>query len=443
MTNRRVLIVDDDASLRTSLAEALARDGFEVATADDGARALGMFDAARPDVVLSDVRMADVDGFMLLRTLRERASGVDIVLMTAFDDMETIVSAMRDGAVEFLTKPLDLHEVRAVLSRVFEDRRSRARATHDGESATPFGSDGLVGRTPAMIALFKRIGQAAPARATVLIRGESGTGKELVARAIHSHSPTADEAFVAVNCAALPSALLESELFGHVRGAFTGAATARQGRFALAGRGTIFLDEIGDTSPEFQSKLLRVLQEHEYQPVGADRTEHTDARVLAATHQDLESLVASRRFREDLYYRLRVVELVIPPLRERRADIPLIARALVRRAGVALGIPEPVLADSTLTSLVEYDWPGNVRELENCLMRAVVLASGGVVRHEHLNLSARREPQAMRVSSLDEMERAHVTRAMAATEGHKTRAANLLGVSRTRLNRLLEKYGLA
>jgi DNA-binding NtrC family response regulator len=402
-----------------------------------------MMERAAPDVVLSDVRMDDVDGLTLLRTLRERMPSVDIVLMTAYDDMPTVVAAMRDGAAEFLTKPLDLHDVRAVLRRVFEDRRSRRHAKAAASAEPGVLLEGLVGRTPQMIAIYKLIGHAASTRATVLIRGESGTGKELVARAIHANAADADEPFVAVNCAALPTTLLESELFGHVRGAFTGAIATQRGRFAQAGRGTIFLDEIGDTSLEFQSKLLRVLQDREFQPVGAERAEKTEARVVAATHQDLEQLATERRFREDLYYRLRVVEIVIPPLRERPGDVPLLADQMIRRASSAIGAAIPVLSAEALEKLTQHTWPGNVRELENCLMRAVVLAGGNVVRPEHLSIASARPDAGARVVPLDDMEREHVARALAETGGHKTRAAELLGVSRPRLNRLIEKYGLS
>jgi transcriptional regulator with GAF, ATPase, and Fis domain len=326
---------------------------------------------------------------------------------------------------------------------VFEDRRSRARVAPaiDDRSLTV---DGLIGRTPEMIAIYKLIGQAAGTRATVLIRGESGTGKELVARAIHTNSPNADQPFVPVNCAALPTTLLESELFGHVRGAFTGAVSARRGRFSVAARGTIFLDEMGDTSLEFQSKLLRVLQDREFQPVGSEGTERTEARVVAATHRDLETMIADRSFREDLYYRLRVVEIVIPPLRERTSDLGLLASHMIQKAAAGLGTPAPVLSDDALQRLMEHTWPGNVRELENCVMRAVVLAAGSVVRPEHLSIaSPSRSPGSTRtVRPLDEVEREQVTHALAVTGGHKTRAAELLGVSRPRLNRLIEKYGL-
>jgi transcriptional regulator with PAS, ATPase and Fis domain len=276
----------------------------------------------------------------------------------------------------------------------------------------------------------------------VFIRGESGTGKELVAHAIHAHSAAAAEPFVPVNCAALPSTLLESELFGHVRGSFTGAVGNRRGRFALAGGGTIFLDEIGDTALEFQTKLLRVLQNGEFQPVGSESTEQTSARVIAATHQPLETLIVERRFREDLYYRLRVIEIVIPPLRERVSDIPPLADHMLQRAAAALSTPVAVLAPDALAKLMAHLWPGNVRELENCLMRAVVVATGGVIRAEHLSMSSPASAQASHVPSLEDLEREHVARVLELAQGHKGHAADLLGVSRPRLNRLIEKYRL-
>ena len=437
---RRVLIVDDDPVVRASLAEALADDGIGAEVAETASHALASFERVAPDVVLSDIRMPDMDGLALLQLLRERAPSVDVVLMTAFDDMPTVVSAMRGGAVEFLVKPINLGRLRQVMARVFEDRRLRQRAGTPDESGTPLGE--LIGRDERMIEVYKLVGQAAGTQATVLVRGESGTGKELIARAIHANADAAREPFVPVNCAAVPNTLLESELFGHVRGAFTGAHEARRGRFALAGRGTIFLDEIGDTTLEFQSKLLRVVQDREYQPVGAERSEHTDARVIAATHQDLEQMIADRRFREDLYYRLRVVEIVIPPLRERRNDIPLIARHMVKRAGAALGAAEPILSDDALSRLLEHSWPGNVRELENCVMRAVVVASGNVIRAEHISVASPRRTTSAPLWSLEQIEREHLTRVLAATEGHKGRAAEILGVSRPRLSRMLRKHEL-
>lgn len=437
--SKQVLVVDDDATVRLALRDALSSAGFHVDLAEGASQALALIARSHPDVVVSDVRMPDVSGLDLLKLVRERAPGIPIILMTAFDDMPTVVEAMKHGAVEFLVKPLDLDDLQRTLDRVLEDRESRRRSPaardYTAESA-------IVGRDPRMIDIYKLVGQAASTNATVLIRGESGTGKELVAHAIHSHSASVDEPFVPVNCAALPSTLLESELFGHVRGAFTGAIGNRRGRFALAGKGTIFLDEIGDTSLEFQTKLLRVLQDRTFQPVGSEETERTDARVIAATHQDLEAMVAERRFREDLYYRLRVVEITIPPLRDRPADLPLLAEHMLMRASAALERPPMVLSPEALARICAHRWPGNVRELENCLMRAVVVASGGVVRPEHLSMSSPGHAAEAPVLSLVELEKMHIVRVIEIAGGHKGRAADMLGVTRPRLNRLIEKYGL-
>lgn len=440
MAKQRVLIVDDDEAIRTSTAESLTRHDREVRTAESASAALAGFDRWHPDVVLADVRMPGMDGLELLQLLSDRVPDADVIMMTAFDDMPTIVSAMRAGAVEFLVKPLDLSELRQTVDRLFADRAER---TNGDEVRPPPSLDVLVGHDPRMIGTFKLIGQAAAVRSTVLIRGESGTGKELVARAIHANSPQSAAPFVPVNCAALPATLLESELFGHVRGSFTGATNDRRGRFAIAGKGTIFLDEIGDTSLEFQTKLLRVLQDREYQPVGSEKTERTEARVIAATHRGLEAMIAEGKFREDLYYRLRVVEIELPPLRERASDIPLLAQQLVARACRAMDCDVVALSEPALRTLSAHTWPGNVRELENCLVRAIVLARGGVIRPEHLILSATTTGNDGPLSSLDEAERDHIARVFAATGRQKTRTADILGISRPRLDRLLQKHGLA
>jgi len=437
----RILIVDDDANVRASLSEALVEHGAVVEVADDGLTALALLERFDPEFALCDVRMSDIDGLSFLEMVRQRRPDVDVVLMTAFDDMETVASAMRGGAVDFLVKPIGLKQLLAVTDRVFEDRQMRRRAARQSPAPVRPGNP-LVGRDPRMIEIYKLVGQAAATTANVLIRGESGTGKELVARAIHAHSSAAAEPFLAVNCAALPSTLLESELFGHVRGAFTGAHETRRGRFALAGHGTIFLDEIGDTTLDFQTKLLRVVQDREFQSVGSERLERTEARVIAATHQNLESMIGERRFREDLYYRLRVVEIVIPPLRDRLSDLPLLTEHLVARAAESLGMAAPVLSPAALDRLLEHTWPGNVRELENCIKRAVVVASGSVIRPEHLSFTVPRGDDRTKLSSLDEVEREQVVRVLAAMDNHKGRAAEILGVSRPRLRRLIEKYGL-
>jgi transcriptional regulator with PAS, ATPase and Fis domain len=293
-----------------------------------------------------------------------------------------------------------------------------------------------------MIEVFKRVGQAAGNRATVLIRGESGTGKELVARSIHENSADSAEPFVAVNCAALPEGLLESELFGHVKGSFTGASSDRAGRFVSAGRGTIFLDEIGDTTEQFQSSLLRVLQEQEIYAVGSDQPRQVEARVIVATHRDLEALLESGAFRTDLYYRIRVIEIDIPPLRERSDDIRELAEHLVHRVSHSLRRAPPTLADDALAALASHAWPGNVRELENCLARAVVAATGASIGAEHLSLGRDRPTESTKLGSLEEAEKEHLKRVLKVVGGRKKRASDILGVSRTRLDRLIKKHGL-
>jgi len=441
-SRQRVLIVDDDEAIRTSTADALARHDREVRTAESAAAALNGMESWRPDVVLCDVRMPGLDGLELLDVLHERIPSADVIMMTAYDDMSTVVTAMRAGAVEFLVKPLDLHDLRRTVDRLFADRAERRRGDATDPSA-PSDLHMLVGRDPRMIRTFKMIGQAAAVRSTVLIRGESGTGKELVAQAIHASSAQASQPFVPVNCAALPTELLESELFGHVRGSFTGAVNDRRGRFAVAGTGTIFLDEIGDTSLDFQTKLLRVLQDRTYQAVGSEKTEHAEARVIAATHRALEVLVGEGKFREDLYYRLRVVEIELPPLRERPADIPLLARHLVERACRTMKSEPVVISDDAARVLSAHSWPGNVRELENALVRAVVLARAGVIRPEHLILSPGANGADVAFVSLEEAEGDHIARVYAATGRQKSRTAEILGVSRPRLDRLLNKHGIA
>jgi len=440
---RRILIVDDDSVLRESLSEALANTNTDVRVAEHAEAAIALIDERAPDVVISDVRMPGLDGLALLKLLRERAPSVDVILMTAFDDMPTVVTAMREGARDFLVKPLDLHDLRGVLNRTFADRRTRERAARAAEEeASGYRLDELVGHDPRMIQIYKLVGQLAANRANVLIRGETGTGKEVVARAIHFNSSDAAEPFIPVNCTAFAPTLLESELFGHVKGAFTGAVSDHRGRFALAGCGTIFLDEVGDTTPEFQSKLLRVLEDHEYYPVGGEHPERTEARVIAATHRDLEDRIGNGEFREDLYYRLRVVEITVPPLRERMEDLPVLAEHLVRKTSEELHRDPPVLSDEVLAAMERHPWPGNVRELENCLTRAVVLATGNVIRREHLGLAPVPAESPARLVSLEESEKEHLARVLAATGGHKTRTAEILEISRPRLNRLMEKYGL-
>jgi DNA-binding NtrC family response regulator len=457
----RILIVEDDPSHLEILQRHLERCGYRVEAAESAEQALSRFSRFAPHLVLSDLRMPGMSGFELLRKLKSDAPDVAVVLMTAFDDMQTAIDAMKDGAYDYLVKPLDLERLEAIIHGALEQRRRngdvRAAAKSAEPKPPPLASNNLIGRHPTMVDVFKVIGRVSASAAPVLIRGETGTGKELIARTIHENSSRAKLPFISVNCASLPETLLESELFGHVRGAFTGAQADRKGRFEMAGGGTIFLDEIGDTTLAFQAKLLRVLQEREYYPVGGEEPRRSEARVLAATHQPVERLVQAGTFRDDLYFRLRVVEIVVPPLRERREDIPVLAHHLVAKAARLAERPTPRLPDDVIRRLVIHDWPGNVRELENTLMRAVVLAGGDSLTPDHLDFGpgsalvggGSASPGSSAGTGATELdavlelaERDHVQRVLATTGGHKSRSAELLQISRGRLDRLIEKHGL-
>lgn len=435
----RILLVEDDDSVRHSLAEALSAEGLEVSAVESAETALSGFAEFRPEVVLSDVRMPGMSGLELLRLIRERSPGVDVVLMTAFDEMSIIATAMRDGAFDFLIKPLDLVDLREVLVRLGKDRAERGRGlSHPQASAGDF-----IGRDPAMINVFKRIGQVARGKINVLITGETGTGKELVAKAIHQQSEWSAEPFMAVNCAAFPDSLLEAELFGHVRGAFTGAVADRAGRFALAGEGTLFLDEIGETSPRFQAILLRVLEDGSYSKVGSDEVETAATRIIAATNRDLAEASDSGTFRADLYYRLRVAEITLPPLRDRTGDIPELARLFLQQTAEELALPIANVTHAAIRRLTGHDWPGNIRELKHCLKRAVVFGSGVTVGAEDIDLTtANASVQETGFPTLADVQRVHVERALEATRGNRTEAARLMGVSKPTLYRMLDRFGL-
>ncbi|MFH1766289.1 MAG: sigma-54 dependent transcriptional regulator [Gemmatimonadota bacterium] len=443
--SRRILVVDDDASIRETFEIHLRRKGYEVRTAEDGERALNLLDSFEPALVITDVRMAGMDGLELLRRVR-RGSDADVIVITAHEGMESAVSAMKAGAYDYLVKPLDLRSLDHLLNRCFHDRDRREKS--DPLPRRISGDDDphrLVGRHPSMIEIYKLIGVLAGNRATVLVTGETGTGKERIARAIHHSSTQANEPFIGVNCAAIPETLLESELFGHTRGAFTGAVGPRRGYFELAGDGTIFLDEIGDTTPEFQSKLLRVVEEGEFFPVGGEMTRRTTARVMAATQTPLEERIREGRFRADLFFRLQVVEIRVPPLRERREDIPLLVDHFLGKIARDLGKEVKGVSDSALRVLKTYDWPGNVRELEHALTRALVLARGPYLGEEHFNLGAARlgrEGEGPQDDSLEAVEARHVQRVLKEAGGVKRRAAEVLKISRTRLDRIIEKHGL-
>jgi two-component system NtrC family response regulator len=442
----RVLVVDDEPAQRELVAGFLRRQGFEVAVAADGAAALERFRLEPVDVILTDQRMPGLSGQALLEAARALDPEVAVVVMTAYGTVEHAVSAMKSGATDYLAKPLNLEELLQRLARVREHRALRTENRELREALRErHRVDGVVGESAAMQDVLSLVRRVAASDATVLIRGESGTGKELVAKAIHYASGRAAGPLVRVSCAALPETLLEAELFGHEKGAFTGAHAARQGRFEAAQGGSLFLDEIGDLPLHLQVKLLRVLQEREVERLGSSRPIATDVRLLAATHRDLEAAIRAGTFRDDLYYRINVVTVVVPPLRERRADIPLLLDHFLARFARDNHKLIRGLTREARETLLRYDYPGNVRELENLVERAVVLTRDDVIGLGDLPSTAG-GPEAAREQTLtaatEGLERRLIQEALAAAGGVQTRAAKALGISERMLRYKLGKYGL-
>lgn len=457
----KILIVEDYAPQRIVLQKLLRQAGMEVVAAEDLREARGRIESETPDVVLLDLQLPDGSGIDLLAELKASLPDGDVIVMTGMDDLSVAVEAMQSGAYDFLAKPFDRETILDVLHRCLQDQSARSELGRGPDAPDERSRRNLVGSDPKMLEVFKLMGMAATSRSPVLIRGASGTGKELVARSIHQHQMP-DRPFLAVNCAALPDGLLESELFGYERGAFTGASTSRKGSLELAGDGTLLLDEIGDTSPSFQTKLLRVLQEREFTPLGAERTRPLRARVMAATHRPLEEMIGSEEFRSDLYFRLRVIEIAVPTLTERRQDIPRIALHLLGVAASRLDKPVHHIPGDVMGALVDHPWKGNVRELENALTRAVAVAKGPAITLEGLGLGDRAFPaspaEARRgshggvearpadaseepavVENLDAVVRMHVVTVLERSEGNKREAARRLGISPARLYRILSE----
>ncbi len=388
-----ILIADDEQFICELLRDLLEPEGAQVRMVGSGTEALAAIDAEEPDLAILDVRMGPPDGLAILRTLRDRGSDLPVLIITAQDSSTVTIEAMQHGAYDYIAKPFDLDTVLMVVRRAVEYRRLTQRVRSlEQQVGGKDPRDILIGRSPAMQQVYKLIGRVANSTATVLITGDSGTGKELVAQVIHRSSPRREGPFVVVNCAALPETLLESELFGHEKGAFTGAMAQRKGRFEQATKGTIFLDEIGEMSLTTQKKLLRVLQERSFERVGGNVTVKVDVRVITATNRDLEYEVAQGNFREDLYYRLNVINIHMPPLCERSDDIPLLVQHFLSRKARAANIPLPRITEEAQEQLLNYSWPGNVRQLENTIERAVVLSQGRLIEPAHLILPDNERP---------------------------------------------------
>jgi DNA-binding NtrC family response regulator len=443
-----ILVVDDEPAQLELLSGFLTKQGFETVLAESAEKALAIFRRAAVDLVVTDQKMPDMSGLDLVKAMRAINPEASVIVITAYGTVDTAVAAIKSGAADYLTKPVNLDEL---LYRVEQVRERHRLLTENRELREALQThrriDGVIGEGGRMLEVFSLVRRVASSEATVLIRGESGTGKELIAKAIHYGSPRASGPMIRVNCAALPETLLESELFGHEKGAFTGAFAARKGRFELADGGTLFLDEIGDLPLPLQAKLLRVLQEKEFERLGSSKPVRVNVRILAATHRDLEALLKAGQFREDLYYRLNVVTITLPALRERREDLPLLMDHFLRRFAEKNKKIIRGFTQEAREMLLRYDYPGNVRELENIIERAVVLTRDDVIGRADLpltthNVEGEENEQASLPAVVEGVERRMIREALARSGGIQTRAAELLGISERALRYKLNKYGL-
>jgi two-component system response regulator HydG len=447
----KILVVDDEPSHRKMLEAVLSSEGYGIVQAADGSEAVAAVEKEYFDLILMDIRMQKTGGIEALKSIREISPGIPVIMMTAYASVDTAVAALKSGAFDYLTKPLDIDELKIMLAKALRHHRLEEENLQLREQLDDrFDFSSIIGRSPAMAKMFETMSLVAPSEVTVLICGASGTGKELVANAIHHNSPRGKQPLITVNCAALPETLLESELFGHEKGAFTGAVSRRKGRFQLAHGSSIFLDEIAEMAPVTQAKILRVLQEREFEPLGGSETVQVDTRVIAATNRNLEEEIHAGRFREDLYYRLNVVKIEVPSLQERREDIPLLADFFLKHYAQKNRRHIKGLAPRALDLLMRYDWPGNVRELENVVERAVILVRGETIMPDALPEALQTQgeapgPAAIELRpgrSLKEVEREMILRTLEDMDGNRTRAAIVLGISRRTLQLKLKEYGV-
>ncbi|HEX4166082.1 MAG TPA: sigma-54 dependent transcriptional regulator [Bryobacteraceae bacterium] len=451
MSSKRILIVEDEDKLRRVVQLELESQGYEVDGAATAEQGLGLATVA--NLIVTDLRLPGMDGLQFMAELHGRGVGAPVVVITAHGSVETAVEAMKKGASDFLQKPFSLDHLTAVVERVlaFQSLRSEnQRLREQLDQRYQYGN--IIGRSPGMREIFNTVERVAPTRATVLLAGESGVGKDMIARAIHQHSPRKNHPFVKINCTALPENLMESELFGYEKGAFTGANTTKPGRFEQADKGTAFLDEIGDVPANIQVKLLRILQERQFERLGSNVTRNVDVRIVAATNVDLRGALEQGRFREDLYYRLNVVPINVPPLRERKEDIPFLAMHFVRKLAADLGSPIKEVSPAAMDRLVAHPWPGNVRELENTIERSLVLASGEALEAADVRLEAPRglpnagvtqqAPLLPEGETLEHWEQMMIREALRRANGNKSQAARLLGLTRNALRYRLSQMGM-
>lgn len=442
----KILIIDDDQSIRDTLTNYLKKKNFEIFSAKDGIEGFDKIKKYRPDLVISDIRMPGINGLELLKMIKEFDNRINVIIMTAFDDMQSTIKAMQDGAYDFIEKPLELERLKTSIKRALENKLlSDQLASFTSEYSDGYDvKNTLIGRTKEMKDVYKKIGQVSSSNVTVLIQGESGTGKELVAKAIHYSGATKNKPFIAVNCTALSETLLESELFGHVKGAFTGSIRNKKGKFELAGEGTIFLDEVSEISPNIQVKLLRVLQEREFERVGGETLINMKARVIAATNRDILQLVKDGKFREDLFYRLNVVSIELPTLRKRVGDIPILVKYFLTQINMKLHKNINKVPEDVMEMLKSYHWVGNVRELENTLMQAVVLSTGDVLEKENILLSKNDDKTTSETDlanlSLAEIEKIHIQRVLEANNWDKQKSSGILRISLPTLYSKIASY---
>jgi DNA-binding NtrC family response regulator len=455
MQAAKILVVDDDAVARELLAEALKKEGYDVEAFGSGEAAIARGREGRVDLVLTDIRMGAVDGLTVLREFKRMSQDTAIVVLTAFGSLEGAIEAIKQGAYDYLAKPFKKEEIKLVVQRSLDHcRLLRENTKFREELKSKDEWSPLVGSSPAMLEVYKLVARVSESKSTVLLQGESGTGKELIARAIHGNSPRRDKPFVPVNCGALPDTLLESEMFGYEKGAFTGAVGTKTGLFESASGGTLFLDEVGELGQALQVKLLRVMQDHEVRRVGGTHSIKVDVRIIAATNRDLEQFVKEGKFRDDLFYRLNVVRITLPSLTERQEDIPMLAHYFLQKCATGTTTPVRGFHPDTMELLNRYRWPGNVRELENAIERAVSLSHGPLLTPDDLPAAIRQapihvdaKPESPDVTepvclTLEEVEKRHLVRVLKETKGNKVKASKILGIDRRTLYRMAERFGL-
>ena len=445
----KILVIDDQNAILESLSMFFSEKGYETLTAEYGKEGLEKVQSEQPDIVISDIRLPDINGIEVLKAIRSINGQIFVIMITAFHDMETTIEAMKYGAYDYIHKPINIDELNVSVNKVAEALTLKNNLSiYINDQKVQYKLDTIIGKTKSIQQIFKLIGLTCNNKATVLIQGESGTGKELISKAIHYNGIMRDEPFVGINCSALVETLLESELFGHEKGAFTNALYAKKGKFELAKNGTIFLDEISELPLSTQAKILRFLQEKEFERVGGEKTIKSDTRIIAATNKNLIKMVRDGSFREDLFFRLKVITISVPPLRERKSDIPLLVDFFLHKISKELHKRPRQISQKALEKIMQYRWPGNVRELENVLTRAVVLSRDEVIMEEHISIFSEVEGgtdtalKETHFKSLEELEKEHIRKALLKVGGQKGKACELLKISRPTLRKKIQKYDI-